>query len=358
MKFGIYKNSTLRPLDRLAKLVSNRSSLPILDCVKVELKGDSICLTAGNDSTKMSISTEAMPLDNEFGGFCVDIKTFQDVLKKMPEVGISITHEGNEIEIDFNSGKIKLPVFPLEEYPSLEEMDGEGIFIDSKLSENISKAFMLSADDELRPVLNGVYFDTTGGNIVGTDGHSMYVSSGLPTSNSISPFIMSKDANKAIKGLKEYSVKADSRNVFINGDDFVVISRLIEGNFPNYKSVIPDNRLKYIVDRETMLRSIDRSTICANESTSLVVLEMSSSSISISTEDLNNNLSFKEEMPCNGEESGRVGLKGTLAALCLKLLDTEMIYFTFTSESRAILFKPMGGGDDLKELILLMPIVI
>lgn len=363
MKIGIYKNTLLKPLDRLSKLVSSRSSLPILDCVRVEYSNDKLNLVAGNDGTKMSITVEAVGIDGDSNvGFCVDLNTFQDALKKMPDIGLSLElKENNEIELDFNTGKLSLPVFDIYEYPAMEVECGESILIEESLTKNIDKAFRFSADDELRPVLNGVFFDTIQGNIVGTDGHSLYVSNGLPINGNVKPFILTKDAQKAVKGLSNYTIGSDDRNACIQGDNFMVVTRLIEGNFPNYKSIIPQNNIEYIIDRETFLNAIDRSMIATDEATSLCAIEMDENAIDVKTKDLDSNKSFKETIPCNGDQPGIVGLKGSLATLCLKSIDTDMVLFTYTDKTRAVVFKPINDVEHTspyKELILLMPMMI
>ena len=362
MKIGIFKQDFLKPLDKLSRIVSNRSSLPIMDCVKVDVYGESAFLTAGNEGTKMTIKTDVSPIMDGNFGFCVDLKSFQETLKKMPSIGLSLEfkEEENSIVINFNSGEISLPTFDKNEYPEVGKVIGESIVIDKAMSNKIDKAFKFSADDELRPVMNGVYFDTQKGNIVASNGHALYLCDSLPTNESVPSFNLTKDAYKAIRGLYDYSITVDERMAYIKGDDFVVSTRLIEGRYPNYMSIIPNNPIEYVIDRDTLLKAIDRSMVCSSE-TSLVKLELGGTKIDITTQDLDMNKSFSESIVCNGDEIGEVGLKGSLATLCLGSLDTNMVSFTYADKSRAVVFKPINDGehnDPHKELVLLMPMMI
>ena len=363
MKIGIFKQDLLKPLDRLSRIVSNKSALPIMDCVKVEVYGEEAFLTAGNDSTKMTIKTNVTPIIDGNFGFCVDIKSLQETLKKMPDMGLSLEfqEENSNIIIDFNSGEMNLPTFNKDEYPEIGKIEGGGIVIDKAMTDKIDKAFRFSADDELRPVMNGVYFDTKKGNIVASDGHSLYLCDSLPINETVPPFNLTKDAYKAIRGLSDYSIVVDERMAYIKGDGFVVSTRLIDGRYPNYMSIIPNNPIEYIIDRDSLLKAIDRAMLCSSIETSLVRLRFDGNKIYITTQDLDRNKSFNESIVCNGSEVGEVGLKGSLATLCLGSLDTNMIRFTYTDKSRAVVFKPIKDGehnDPHKELILLMPMMI
>lgn len=359
MKIGIFKQDFLKPLDRLSKLVSNRPLLPILDCVKVDIYGELAYLTAGNESTIMSIKTSVPSgCGGEFS-FCTDLKLFQEALRKMPDVGLSLELKDDScIIINFNSGEISLPVFDKNEFPKLDKIEGESVIIDEHLSKNIEKAFRFAGNDDLRPVMNGVYFDTKMGRVVATDGFSLYMCSSLPINESISAFNLTRDVYSAIKGLSNYSIASNNRLAYIKGNDFVISTKLLEGIYPNYMSVIPDNPIEYIVDRDALLKAIDRSMICSGD-TSLVKLDLIETEIKITTTDVDRNRLFNESMPCNGNGFGEIGLKGSLATMCLGSLDTDMIMFTYADKSRAVTINPVSDdGLESKELVLLMPMLI
>ena len=357
MKFGVFKKDILKPLEKLSRLVPRRTTLPILHCVKVDFSGSGMSLTAGSIETSMTIEAPASPIDGNTGSFCVDMKQLFGIIKKMPDVGIQFIVEGNMLTVFFGTGKMKLPLMPAEEYPSPQEVSGNKLPIDSSIISKVDKAFRFTDDSLLRPALCGVFFDTAKGNIVGASGYSLYMSSGLPTNSGVESFILTKEAYEGIKELDVHSIMVGDNHALIEGDNFHITARLIDENFPNYESVIPKNEIEYIADLEGLKASIDRSMICSDKETSLVVLEFNNG-IHVKTKSKDSGTSFKEKVDCNGDHVDEVGLNGLFMLSSLNSIDTKEVMITFNSKTRPLTIHPMGSENSEKELILLMPMMI
>ena len=357
MKFGIYKKDIQAPLEKLSRLIPRRTTLPILHCVKMDFNGSYLTLTAGSIETTMTIKVNATPIDGETGVVCVDLKQFLGTIKKMPNVGIRLEVEGNTMTINFDTGKINLPLLPAEKYPAAPKVNGGKLNVDSEVMSKVEKAFNFTSDSDLRPALCGVYFDTVNGNIVGTNGHTMYTSSGLSKDSGVEPFILTEEAYAGIKGLEVSTIMVGEAHALIEGENFYITARLIDGNFPNYKSVIPKNDIKYISNLEALRTSVDRALLCTDEFTSLVVFEFNDA-IYVKTRDEEAGTSFKEKVECNGEHKDEVGLNGKYLLSCLNALDSKDVIITFTDNNRPLTIHPMSEDLEENELILLMPMMI
>lgn len=234
------------------------------------------------------------------GLIAVPVKLMLDSLKEFSEQPLTI--EANEstweIVVSWKSGKLTLPGTSGLSYPNLPELNAEtkqslALDVDT-LMVGINKTIFATADDELRPVMNGVYINLEPQSVtfVATDAHKLVKYASETAAEATASFILPKKPANLLRGLLpkedgEITVEFDDKNVLFRLKNQVLICRLIEGNYPNYNAVIPaNNPNKVFVDRLELLNAIRRVAVCSNQSTNLIKLDISKGTINLTAQDL------------------------------------------------------------------------
>lgn len=263
MRFTVSSSALSSKLNMLAKVIGSKNSLPILDCFLFQVANGEMSITA-SDSDNVIKSTLALTDHDGEGEFCVPNRVILDALKELPEqplhFDVDAAGEAVAIKIVYQNGLYNFTGQSAEEYPRTQSMNDACTTVSlptEMLINNISRSLFATANDELRPVMNGIYFDLTADAlaIVASDGHKLVRSKNFTIkSESPSAFnlpkkpasllknILSKDGDDAI-------IKFDDRSAEIQFTDGVMRCRLIDGRYPNYNSVIPNNPNEVTVDR-------------------------------------------------------------------------------------------------------------
>lgn len=341
MKILINSRELLKALTFVNKGISRKNSLPILDCLLLEQNDGVLKVSGGNSEINSSYKLEA---NGEDGRCAVNAKKLLDAIKSLGDTGIELVANDAKLICDYNSGKFELPTELVDEYPTFESIESEPIKV---TNHNLRTLSQFTADNELRPVMNGVFFDFKNGAYCATDGHSLIKST---TSTHDVSFICPKNAIRLIDALSEFDLRLGSRVVQFNSDNIEVRARIIEGNYPHYNAVIPNNPIKVDVDRLSLINAIKRVSVFGNSS-GLVKLEINDTSISISSQDLDYNTSAKESIPCSGEDI-TIGFNADRLTALLNSLEEDNITMELADKSRAMVIRE---GDNT---LLLMPMMI
>ena len=248
-------------------------------------------------------------------------------------------------------------------YDSVVEMD-----VDVLLA-GINKTLFATADDDLRPVMNGVYVNLAGESLtfVATDAHKLVKFTADEAGvNQNASFILPKKPANLLRNLllkEEDAVKVcfDKKNVVFTFSGSTLTCRLIEGNYPNYNAVIPAaNPNRVIVDRVELLNAIKRVAVCSNQATNLIVLSIASNMINLTAQDLDFSYSAKEALSCSYEgDAITIGFKSTFLVDILSNIETPSVVVELADSSRAGVFKPVyDDKQPYSTLMLLMPMMI
>lgn len=373
MKFTVSSSELLHGLLSVSRVISSRNTLPILDNFLFVLSGNTLEVTASDleMTLKTSIAIEDV---QEEGEIAVPAKLLTDSLKEFPDLPLTFSTETNEeiLNISWMSGASKIPFFPAEDYPSLPELGDLAIsasFPSDILLSGINNTIYATAEDELRPVMNGIFFDMTPENttLVATDSHKLvyYTRNDVRVAEKCS-FILPKKPAAILRTLlakSEDAVKVtfDMKNAYFEFDGNVLICRLQEGTYPAYRSVIPKNNTnKLVINRVSLLNAVKRVAVCSNQSTSHIKLSLSFNKLVISASDTNFSMSAHETLDCmyEGDEM-HIGFKSTFLAEILNNLPYEEVSIELSDPTRAGLILAAGETDP-EEVIcsLLMPIRI
>lgn len=373
MRFTVSSSALSSKLNMLAKVIGSKNSLPILDCFLFQVANGEMSITS-SDSDNVIKSTLALTDHDGEGEFCVPNRVILDALKELPEqplhFDVDAAGEAVAIKIVYQNGLYNFTGQSAEEYPRTQSMNDACTTVSlptEMLINNISRSLFATANDELRPVMNGIYFDLTADAlaIVASDGHKLVRSKNFTIkSESPSAFnlpkkpasllknILSKDGDDAI-------IKFDDRSAEIQFTDGVMRCRLIDGRYPNYNSVIPNNPNEVTVDRRGLQSALRRVLPFASESSQLIRFHIESGRFEVSSEDIDFSTSAKEQLSCeyNGSPIS-IGFKGSSLMEILSNLTSDNIIIQLADPSRAGIIVPAEQPENEDILMLIMPMLL
>ena len=283
MRFTVSSTALSTRLVALSRVINSKNSLPILGDFLFEIIDGRLQLTASDSEVMMKTTIELNDNDGN-GRFCVGNHDLLEAVKGFSEQPIifDVDQESNIAKISYQNGMFSLPVENADEYPQQQQVGDEATTITISpqlLADNINRSLFATAQDELRPVMNGIYFDLTPDclAVVASDGHKLVRNKILSIkSDQPSSFILPKKPASLLKGVLgkqggDVVMRFDERNAEINFEEGVIVCRLIEGRYPNYNSVIPQsNPNQLTVDRLGLLAALRRVQPFSNDSSNLI----------------------------------------------------------------------------------------
>lgn len=373
MRFTVSSSALSSKLNMLAKVIGSKNSLPILDCFLFQVANGEMSITA-SDSDNVIKSTLALTDHDGDGEFCVPNRVILDALKELPEqplhFDVDAAGEAVAIKIVYQNGLYNFTGQSAEEYPRTQSMNDACTTVSlptEMLINNISRSLFATASDELRPVMNGIYFDLTADAlaIVASDGHKLVRSKNFTIkSESPSAFNLPKKPASLLKNIlnkdgDDAIIKFDDRSAEIQFTDGVMRCRLIDGRYPNYNSVIPNNPNEVTVDRRGLQSALRRVLPFASESSQLIRFHIESGRFEVSSEDIDFSTSAKEQLSCeyNGSPIS-IGFKGSSLMEILSNLTSDNIIIQLADPSRAGIIVPAEQPENEDILMLIMPMLL
>lgn len=372
MRFTLSSSLLSSRLATLAKVINSKNSMPILDCFLFEVNDGQLVITA-SDSENTMTTTLAVDDCNENGQFCISNRTLLDAVKELPEqpMTIDINLDTKQVKILYQNGMYNIVALPADEYPkTLPLQDGASVITmqSSVMAENISRSLFATAADELRPVMNGLYFDLSQDSlaIVASDGHKLVrnLYFGIPCEAPASFILPKKPANLLknvlLKDESDVVIRFDARNATISYAEGSITCRLIEGRYPNYNSVIPQNNTNNLtIDRKALLSILRRVLPFASDSSQLVRLRLDNGRLEISSEDIDFATSAREECICEYDGMPMsIGFKGTTLTEVLNNLESDQVVLQLADPARAGLIIPAEQPENQDVLMLMMPMLL
>ena len=374
MRFTVSSTALGSRLMALSRVINSKNSLPILGDFLFEIVDGRLFLTASDSEVMMKSSVELNDYDSD-GRFCVGNHDLLEAVKGISEQPITFDIEQTDnariAHISYQNGMFSLPVENAEEYPQQQQVGDGAVTISitpQLLSENINRSLFATAQDELRPVMNGVYFDLTPDclAVVASDGHKLVrnkifsIKSDMPCS-----FILPKKPASLLKNVLgkqggDVLIRFDDRNAEINFEDGVIVCRLIEGRYPNYNSVIPQsNPNQLTVDRQGLLAALRRVQPFSNDSSNLIRFHVENGTLQLDAEDYDFSKTATERMSCdyNGMPMS-IGFKGSSFIEILSNFDCDQVVIQLADPSRAGLVVPSEQPADQDVLMLMMPMLL
>ena len=372
MRFSVSSTALSSRLMALSRVINSKNSLPILGDFLFEIIDGRLELTASDSEVMMKATLELNETDGN-GRFCVGNHDLLEAVKSISEQPISfdVNQTENKASICYQNGMFSLPVENADEFPQPQQI-GEGAHVitlsTQLMADNLNRSIFATAQDELRPVMNGIYFDLTPEclAIVASDGHKLVrnkvfsVKSDEPAS-----FILPKKPATLLKSVLgknggDVVIRFDERNAEINYEDGVLVCRLIEGRYPNYNSVIPQGNPNLLtVDRMGLLSALRRVQPFSNDSSNLIRFHVENGTLQLDAKDYDFAKTATESMSCdyNGMPMS-IGFKGSSFIEILSNFDCDQVVIQLADPGRAGLVLPNEQPENQDVLMLMMPMLL
>ena len=370
MKFIVSSQTLLKKLQILLGVVNTTNTLPILDNFLFQINKNSLRITSSDLETTTSSVVEIE--SDSSGEIAVPAKLLVDALKNFPEQPLTFsTQDESVLEINANDGKYRISFVPADEFPKpIEIKDSTLTSINGGiLSRAINSTIFATGNDDLRPIMSGVFFQFSAKNIVlvGTDAHKLvrYLRNDIGSDGN-SEFIMPKKALQVLKTIltdfeNDVSVEYNETNAKFTFENYTLSCRLIEGKYPNYEAVIPkENPNKLIIERILLLNSVKRVGIFSNKSTNQIKFKIAGSELNISAEDYDYNNKAEERISCNyNGDDIEIGFNSRFLTDMLNNLDCKEICLSMSLPNKAGIITPNDKINNEEEItMLIMPVML
>ncbi|MDR2292423.1 MAG: DNA polymerase III subunit beta [Prevotellaceae bacterium] len=375
MNFVVSSNELLNRLQTISKVISSKNNLPILNHFLFQLKGDELKITACDIETTFVTTLKIENVMSE-GEIAIPAKLLTDSLREFSDQPLVFKVDSStlSIEMRWNSGKSNILGANVDEFPAIPVIDEESkstIEITSEaLLESISSTLFATAEDQLRPVMNGIYFDLDQENnnltFVASDAHKLvrYMRNDVTIEKTASFILPKKPANllRSILTKEEENVKIefDGKNVLFSLGNYVLVCHLIDGVYPSYNSVIPKNNPnKVTVDRVEFLNSIRRVATFSSPASNLIKLKIEGNELTSYAQDLDFSISGDDRITCQYDGADmEIGFKSTFLIEILANISSQNVLIELADSNRAALFLPFDKSEKDDLLMLLMPMMI
>lgn len=371
MTINVSKNMLLSKLRVAAKAIKS-SRETIYSSFLIEIENDkNIKITASDETGRIQTSAECVISDFEEMKFLVDASTLMNGLKELPEQPIRIVVQEKVVVVNYSNGKFEIARHDAAIYPGISAFEEDPVMIDGP---TLAKGFrsvakFAATDGTLRPIMATVNMASRDGMIsfAATDGHHLSVYSA--PSGDIGFFDLNVPARYAklvyemIPSDGEVSMQMSSNSARFVVDDCEITYRLIEGRYPNYRSVIPANPgMSVRVNCADLISAVSRVSVFSDDTTSLIILETGGNCLTLTAEDVSYSQKSRETMMLGSlHEPLRIGFRSAFLVEILKTMQShsEACDIRFSGPTSAAVFNPdLPVSSDEEITAILMPLKV
>ncbi|HOV36682.1 MAG TPA: DNA polymerase III subunit beta [Dysgonamonadaceae bacterium] len=372
MKFVVSSSNLLNHSQAISRVINSKKTLSILDCFLLELKGNALSLTAADNESRLQTTIDVSNEGSD-GSVAINAKNLLDPLRELPDQPLTfeINDDTLEVNIFYHNGKYNFIGLKSEEYPEPKQLSDNVMMFRinaQDLFNGINRTIFATADDELRPVMNGIFFDLTpeGLTFVGSDGHKLvrFINKAVK-SEGRSSFILSKKPANLLRALLpretgEIEIRFDEDQAYVVMQDYTMLCRFTEGRYPNYNSVIPKNNPNSVtIDRLSLLNALKRVAVFTNPAIGLIKMQFSEDSIVVSAQDIDFLTSAEETIPCTYHGNVlNIGFKALFLIDILNNIPSADVRIELSDPSRAGVVFPAENEENEDMLALLMPMML
>lgn len=373
----------LPSLAMVSSVVNPKNSLPILNDVRIETKDDGnggtiLVFMASDSETWLQMKATCEESDKDVA-ICIEAKSLLQALRNLggKRVEMTIDDDKHTVLCSYGNGRFSLPFDNANEFPlpiaTIDDAKEKRIDA-QKLLTAIEKAGFATANDELRPVMNGVHFDFYPYGMVtcATDGHKLakYTDLTITFDGDANPVVdgytlPKKPCHTLISVLAntvagDVKISFNDRLVAVNNTMFKMTTRLIEGRYPNYDAVIPkENNKIALVDKAAFVSALKRVLPMGNSNSELVALGFNSGNMTISAEDFDFSKSASEDVCCDyTQEPFSIGFKGSVLLQMLQNIDGDVVKLAMSDASRAGVISDDKSHECYDYTSIIMPMLL
>ena len=370
MRFIVSSSYLFKKLQTIGGVINSNNTMPILDNFLFELSKNKLVVSASDLETTIKGVIE-VESDSE-GSIAVPYKFLVDTLKMLPEQAITfIVNDNKTAEIRKTNAEYSFAYYDAAEFPSIVDIpDPNKVSImGDVLATAIQTTIFATGNDDLRPIMNGVFFDFSenGLTFAATDAHKLVK---YERKDIVSPhkteFVMPKKPLNLLKGIlagseTDVTIEYNESNAKFSFDDMEYVCRLIDGKYPNYEAVIPkENPNKLVINRLLLLGSTKRVSIFSNKSTHQVRLKIVGNSIQIFAEDIEYSNKATETIPCSYEgDDMEIGFNAKFFIEMMNNLSSDEVMLEMSYPNRPGILTPADGLDEGEKVyMLVMPTML
>lgn len=372
MKFAVSSSELLRAILTVQKAIPAKATEAILEDYLFDLKGTTLEITASDMEITLRTTLE---VDNtaEEGCIAVPARQMTDLLKELPDQPLTIsTLSESSFECAWASGASQLPYFNPDDYPQIQTTGENAVTIEipaATLSEGIASTVYASSDEESRPIMNSIFFDIKADSttLVASDLQKLicYSATDVKTPGDAS-FILNKRHAGVLKGIlgKEdgiVTVTFDEKIAIFRFGATTVISCLVVGKYPDYRTIIPKNNSNILqINRSQLLNTVRRIAVCSPKASNHIKFDLKPGSLEVSAQDVGFEIAAHDKISCQYEgDELTIGFKSTHISEILSNLSSEGITMKFADKRRSALILPAEeDGAAQKVFGIVMPIMV
>jgi len=357
MKFVCEKSALLKEIAIAQEIVASKQMLSILSNIYLEAGDDTLTVKATD--VKVNFQTKLPVSVSEAGSATVVGDAFYGILGKLPEGEFEFSVDGANVVVRSLVKRVrntlksnstdKFPPFPSDAEEKFFEVAAKD------LRDMISKTIFAVSDDQTRYFMNGIFLEKVEGNLimVTTDGRRLAKSEkaiGDEAPDFEGVIIPVKVMGVLLKHLGQegvVSMAVSQSSVFFRFGSYELSSQLIEGSFPNYRRVIPENQEHSLVmNRVELVQALDRVSVLVDKKIRRIYLDIKGSVLSISGEE-NETGETEEQIDCqyDGENDVRIALNHRYLEEPCKNMDADEVGIYFTDPGKAVTLKPVPESD-------------
>lgn len=349
---------------KVVKAISGKTTNPILEGIKLSVKGDELILTATD--TEISIEKTIKASTFTEGQTVVPGKLFSEFTKRLEnEDEIELYQEENQLKISYSSSEGYISTLNPEEFPIInKEIREKSFTIKQKdFKELILKSSFACSQDEARPLLKGCLLEIEGDKIssVALDGFRLAIMRKKieASTGDFKIIVSSRTLNEIVRILENdndvLTVIVQKNVMMVEVDGTVLVSRLLEGEYIDYKNIIKDNFISVVrVNKNQLLSAIDRASVVATDAKKIVRLDIKENYMTVSASSEVGKMSENVVINLEGKDLS-IAFNSKFLTDCVKVIDDEFINLHFNTKINPCVIKPFSGDD---YLYLVLPLRI
>lgn len=372
MEFKVSSSELLKGIVNVSKAIPAKTALPILENFLFRTNGNNLEITASDQETTLRTNIEIEGISKD-DAIAVPARQIIELFKALPDQPVTLhTTSDSSFECVWSNGNSTLPYFPAEDFPSIKGIGDEAVTVTvpaATLSEGIGSTVYATADDEMRPTMNGIFFDIApeSTTLVASDSHKLicYTSRDVSAPQAAS-FILHKKAASVLKNTidredADVQIAFDGSTVIFTFGATTMVCRLIVGKYPKYRDVIPQNNSNILkIDRQQLLSTVRRIAVCANKASNHIKFDLKNGQLEITAQDLGFAIAAYEKLSCDYAGSDlTIGFKSSFLIEILSNMSCETLVIKFADARRAALIVPSEEEAESEKLCgILMPIMV
>mgnify|MGYP002624295668 CR=1 FL=1 len=372
MKFSVSSTDLLKAILTVQKAIPAKTTEAILEDYLFVLKGQTLEITASDMELTLKTEITVQNTDEE-GSIAVPAKQLTDLLKELPDQPIVITTtNANSFECAWTSGSSTLPFFNPDDYPVFQTPGEAAVTIEvpaQTLADGIASTVYASSDEENRPIMNSIYFDIKPDNttMVASDLQKLicFTAADVKAPQEASFILNKRHANvlKSILGKDDeaVSITFDEKIAEIKFGATTMLTCLVVGKYPDYKTIIPKNNSNILkINRAQLLNTVKRIAVCSPKASNHIKFELAPGTLEVSAQDVGYEIAAHEKVECryDGDELA-IGFKSTHISEILSNLDCDEITLKFADKRRSVLILPSEGEAGKANVFgIVMPIMV